>query len=75
MVVSLSRQVRKVCKAFLTESGLEGVWMQARLPPATEALAVNRAGWSHCNKPQLILHFRSQYTLTDRRALEQLAKS
>ena len=44
--VSLPREVRKVCMAFLTESGLEGVQMQARdrLPPATEALAGNRAG-------------------------------
>ena len=38
-VVSLPREVRKVCKAFLTESGLEGVRMEAtdrdKLPPAT----------------------------------------
>ena len=42
----LPTEVRKVCKAFLTESGLEGVRMQPtdRLPPATKALAGNRAG-------------------------------
>ena len=50
------REVQKVCKALLTESGLEGVQMQARdrLPPATKALAGNRVGWSHS---QLLLHF------------------
>ena len=58
-MVSLPREVWKVCKAFLTESGLEGVRMQAtdRLPPTTETLAVNRTGWSHCNIPQLMLTF------------------
>ena len=48
-MISLPRDIRKVCKAFLTEFRLEGVQMQAidRLPPATEALAGN---WSHCKK-------------------------
>ena len=44
-MVSLPREVRKVCKAIHTKSGLEAVQMQAtdRMPPATKALAGNRA--------------------------------
>ena len=46
-VVSLPKEVRKVCKTFLTESRLEGARMQAtdRLPPATESCWQTGQGW------------------------------
>ena len=57
-MISLSREVWKVSKAFLTESGLETFRCRLEIDCFLQLrLLLNNVGWPHYDKPQLMLYF------------------